>query len=559
MAARRRTAYPDLPQAAAAQLNAVHAELAQDTASLRDAAIGSTTDTKTGDYSARYNEAIRCQMSSAGGALTFPAAAVGSVDKWIEVILLGGGPVKVQPTGGLVDGAASVSLTQPGRYMFRSDGLSSWWRATGGPPALGSVTLAMLATQAANTIVANATAAAASPTAFPVGLNTVVGRGPAGNIVAAQLVGSQVTAATLTNALLATMAANTIKANATGGAASPADVACGAESVFGQTSGNLQGIASAVQTALIRGSGSVFWASCASNQVLRRSGAGDLGFGTLVDGNMSTNTLTAASQAQMAANTVKCNPTAALANEADLAVGANQVVGRQGGNLAAFQVASAQVGTNALAFSNLPQGVARSVVCNPTNALADFQAMQGTVRRAYLRVSDAGTALEFGNLADAVKNAATVVSALTTVLATTGTYSVPANSVAVGSRFACEFTYQFVRGATATALNLSSFFNIGGSNVSTAIASQIAAGTYHLRVQAELTILTTGAGGTCMATLTTYGTASTVAGGVSATANIALAFNSTIANNLSGAAQMSAPVAGTTITATGGHIRPLAY
>ena len=117
----------------------------------------------------------------------------------------------------------------------------------------------------------------------------------------------------------ATQAANTIVANATAGVASPTAVTCGAESVFGQTSGNLQGIASSVQTALIRGSGSVFWASAAADQVLRRSGTGDLGFGTLVTNNIGNNQVTNALLAQAGANTFKGNITGATANVSDVA------------------------------------------------------------------------------------------------------------------------------------------------------------------------------------------------------------------------------------------------
>lgn len=80
---------------------------------------------------------------------------------------------------------------------------------------------------------------------------------------------------------LATQAANTFVANATAGVAVPTAVASNAEGVMGRTSGNIQSIDSAVQTALIRAAGSVFWASCAADQVLCRSGAGNLGFQSL--------------------------------------------------------------------------------------------------------------------------------------------------------------------------------------------------------------------------------------------------------------------------------------
>lgn len=113
---------------------------------------------------------------------------------------------------------------------------------------------------------------------------------------------------------MATQAANTIVANATGATAKPTAVTCGAESVFGQTSGNLTGIASSVQTALIRAAGSVFWASAAADQVLRRSGSGDLGFGTLVTNNIGNNQVTLGLMAQVATARLLGRTTAATGN-----------------------------------------------------------------------------------------------------------------------------------------------------------------------------------------------------------------------------------------------------
>lgn len=153
MPARRRTTFPGLPQDAVTELVGMQDGLQKDTADLRAATVGSTTDTKTSGYNARFNEAIRVQFPAAGGTLTFPAAATASVDRWIEVLLLGGGACKVQPTSGLVQGAASESLTTAGRYMYRSDGLNSWWRAGssgGGGGGSWSASLAIGATSGAN-------------------------------------------------------------------------------------------------------------------------------------------------------------------------------------------------------------------------------------------------------------------------------------------------------------------------------------------------------------------------------------------------------------------------
>lgn len=155
---------------------------------------------------------------------------------------------------------------------------------------------------------------------------------------------------------------------------------------------------------------------------------------------------------------------------------------------------------------------------------------------------------------------AAVVSALTTVLACTPTFTIPANTLRVGSRFAVEFTYQFVRGATATALNLNSFLQVGAVAINTATIAQTVAGTYQNRVWAEFTVLTTGAGGTCMANLYHNGPGSNAAEGTATryAINLALACNTTGTLALFGAAQMNTAVAATSITATGGHVTQLA-
>jgi hypothetical protein len=109
----------------------------------------------------------------------------------------------------------------------------------------GTLNVNRLAAQAANTVVANATAGSASPTAFAVGTNSVLGR-VAGNIVAAQLVTAQIAVNQVTNAVLAQMAANTVKVNATAALADPQDVSIGTNAVLGRVAGNI------VAAALVR-------------------------------------------------------------------------------------------------------------------------------------------------------------------------------------------------------------------------------------------------------------------------------------------------------------------
>lgn len=213
--------------------------------------------------------------------------------------------------------------------------------------------------------------------------------------------------------------------------------------------------------------------------------------------------------------------------------------------------------SNTFAFGAL---AAKSILANATNGSAVPAALAGSAARQYYRVTAANTGLEVATLADAVKTTAQSVAALTTVLATTGTLAVPAGQLAVGSRFKVCFTYQFVRGATATPLNLNSFLdiNIGVTGISTAQAAKTAAGTYNMRVEAEFTVLSLGAAGSCMATMTAWGSAdSATPPTIVDISNAALALDTTApitAISIRGAAQMNTAVAGTSITATGGHV-----
>jgi hypothetical protein len=540
------------------------------------------TPVQTGNYVAKIADLVRAIPPAAGMSVLLPGSTVANAGSRIRIAVesvVSGGKVTVGVSGAqLINAATLATLTSVGFTEFISLGPKDGWSAIA-VPGPGTIPLSSLAVQASDTFVGNVSGAPASPVA--VNLSTLAGAGlvfgthtldvtagagaslvvSANDIQRGALTGAVVAAQDSNATTFGTIAANTFLANATAGVAAPTAVASNAQGVMGRTSGNIQSIDSAVQSALIRGSGSVFWAAAANNQVLCRNGAGDLGFQTLVDGNLTANTITAASQAQMAANTIKGNWTAALANEADNAVGANTVVGRVAGNVVAAQLVGAQVTAATLPLTTLATQAARTVVANATNAVASPTAVANATARQYFRSNDQNTTLEFGALADAVQATATVVSAATTVLQCTGTYTIPANTLVAGSRFLVEFTYQFVRGATATALNLSTFMTLGAVNVSNALASNTVAGTYQMRVFADFTVLTTGAGGTCMANLAVYGPGTTVTADAAAryVTNLALACNTTIALALSGAAQMSvAGVTSTTLTSTGGQIMRVA-
>jgi hypothetical protein len=110
------------------------------------------------------------------------------------------------------------------------------------------------------------------------------------------------------NAMLADMAGFSVKAKPTTAAGVPTDLVVGTNTVLGRV-------------------------------------AGDVVAAQVVDGQIATNTVTNAKIVQMAANTVKANATAGAANQADLAVGTNEVVGRVAGNIVAAQLVNDQIAT----------------------------------------------------------------------------------------------------------------------------------------------------------------------------------------------------------------------
>jgi hypothetical protein len=155
------------------------------------------------------------------------------------------------------------------------------------------------------------------------------------------------------------------------------------------------------------------------------------------------------------------------------------------------------------------------------------------------------------------QSTAASVSAATTVLATTPTYTAAANTLVAGAVFHIKYSYLFVRGATATALNLSSFFDVA-TFPSTTVVGPTTAGSYIVTVEAMLTILTTGAGGTAMGWIrTTVGNTAASADDIASNGSVSFAVNTTASLAMRGAAAMSAGVAATSITALGGFIQKL--
>lgn len=167
---------------------------------------------------------------------------------------------------------------------------------------------------------------------------------------------------------------------------------------------------------------------------------------------------------------------------------------------------------------------------------------------------DANVDFQMQNALVAQTSAASV-AALTTVLSTTPTYTAAASTLPAGAVFYCNYAYQFVRGATATALTLNCFFDVG-TFPSVGLAGPTGAGTYFVMVEAMWTVLTTGGAGTSMgwisATLTNAA-ASADDQVANASTSFVLATNAALA--MRGAAQMNTAVAATSITALGGYIQ----
>lgn len=127
MPARRRTTFPGLDPRASKEIIALQDDLLNDAQLLRQEAIGTTTDTKqSGTYAVKFNERVRTSPGSAGVDLTFPGATPQNQNKWLEVLVLRAGNVRLRATSGLVQNAALFTLTDVGFYYFQSDGLTGW-------------------------------------------------------------------------------------------------------------------------------------------------------------------------------------------------------------------------------------------------------------------------------------------------------------------------------------------------------------------------------------------------------------------------------------------------
>jgi hypothetical protein len=260
---------------------------------------------------------------------------------------------------------------------------------------------------------------------------------------------------------------------------------------------------------------------------------------------------TGAIPADMAANSIKANATAATAAAADLAVGANTVVGRVAGNIVAASLVAAQVATNTLTAATQTQMAARTSKGNNTNATANEIDLTADQTRECF----AG---------GCVTQSSALTQTNSTTNLTPGSYSIPANMPQVGSEYALEGYFHVSRGATATAANLVIELLINGTVIRTiTLAIVTTASTFgHALVRGRITVRTTGAGGTCMVTLSAEHTvtimtttpetisprrAMTPAPGTAAPATTAI--DTTVARTIELRARMDAAVAALTVYA----------
>jgi len=214
-------------------------------------------------------------------------------------------------------------------------------------------------------------------------------------------------------------------------------------------------------------------------------------------------------------------------------------------------VTSAQ-DTNATAYGAI---AAKSIVLNPTNAVAVPAPSAPLTQLQSVRSNPANNALEWGAGAVGAVATSSNVLAATTFLDVSGTLTIPANTLQVGSRYVLRGTYQFARGATATALNLVSRLNVGANNLSVTSAAARTLNLFQGSVEVVAEFTVTGVN-VCMAHILTTTNCDNVAvdGKVASAFSGTLAVDTTIANNINIAAQMSAAVAGTAIFTAGGDV-----
>jgi len=245
--------------------------------------------------------------------------------------------IAVQSVPGRAAGALANLAVAEARVLGRITGgnLSAVQILNEHIDAAAAIVLSKLATQAANTILVNATVGVAVPTAVALGTNEILARAAAnivavavaenrvlgrvtgGNLGAILVAGSMIDPnAAISLTQLATQAANTILANATAGAAVPTAVAMGA------------------QSALIRAAGNIEALTIAANRVLGRLTAGNVAAIQITAAEIDAAAAIALTQlADQAALTFLVNATNAAGKPTAVALAANQILAVTAGSL----------------------------------------------------------------------------------------------------------------------------------------------------------------------------------------------------------------------------------
>ncbi len=157
----------------------------------------------------------------------------------------------------------------------------------------------------------------------------------------------------------------------------------------------------------------------------------------------------------------------------------------------------------------------------------------------------------------ASNSAITTISAAQTTI-TPATFTIPANSLRAGSCYELDVMGVFVRGATATALNIVADLMLAGAGARGLVSAALTtAGSYHFHIKALINILTTGSSGTYSASIQLHSDGAvalgdTHAGSTNITSNT---IDTTVSNTLAIRCNMSATVAATSLTVNNAIIK----